>query len=77
MVCGRLELPSSGPAGTGIHRTPKHQIRRAEAAGLPNVHLTGFLPLLFAVTGVSMWLMKRRARQRMAIRGAAMAEAAE
>ena len=41
------------------------------------VGLTGFLPLLFAVTGVSMWLMKRRARQRMAVRGVVMAEAAE
>jgi len=41
------------------------------------VGLTGFLPLLFAVTGVSMWLMKRRTRKRMAVRGVAMAEAAE
>jgi len=41
------------------------------------VGLTGLLPLLFAVTGVSMWLMKRRARKRMDVRGVAMAEAAE
>jgi len=37
----------------------------------------GFLPLLFAVTGVSMWLIKRRARRAMAVRSTILSEAAE
>ncbi|NDC64945.1 MAG: PepSY domain-containing protein, partial [Planctomycetia bacterium] len=31
------------------------------------VFLSGFLPPLFAVTGVSMWLIKRRNRRRAAL----------
>lgn len=41
------------------------------------VALSGLLPALFAVTGVSMWLLKRRARRRMAAARMALPEAAE
>jgi uncharacterized iron-regulated membrane protein len=41
------------------------------------VALSGLLPALFAVTGVSMWILKRRAQQRMATARSALPEAAE
>jgi uncharacterized iron-regulated membrane protein len=41
------------------------------------VFLSGFLPALFAVTGISMWLLKRRRRHAAAQRTTSLLKAAE